>query len=113
MNQFLVGLGLFFAAHSLFIINRPWRDAMVGRCGEIRWTALCSVASLIGFGLLCHGDGLTRADPTVLYTRRPQRGVVLGAGATRNDLLAVLAGLTICLLFIFWLHRALVGASLV
>jgi len=68
MSLFVIGLAIFLGAHSLSIVNRPWRDRQVARLGEPAWKGLYAVISLLGFGLLCYGYGMTREAPLVLYT---------------------------------------------
>ncbi len=67
MGILLLGLIIFFAVHSLSIVNAPWRDRQAARLGESRWQAIYSLAALIGFGLIVWGYGLARQDPLVLY----------------------------------------------
>ena len=64
----IAGLVLFFAAHSVSIVNEPWRDRMVARMGELPWQGVYSLVALAGFGLIIWGYGLARQDPVVLYT---------------------------------------------
>ena len=64
----IVGLVLFFAAHSVSIINEPWRDGVVERIGLVKWKGLYSLVSITGFVLLCWGYSQARQDPIVLYT---------------------------------------------
>ena len=67
MGVLLLGLIIFFAVHSLSIVNEPWRDRQAARLGEGPWQAAYSLAALIGFGLIVWGYGLARHDPLVLY----------------------------------------------
>lgn len=68
MSMLILGLIIFFAVHSVSIVNDPWRDRMVARIGEWPWKALYSIASLAGFALIVWGYGLARHDPVVVYT---------------------------------------------
>jgi uncharacterized membrane protein len=63
----VLGLVLFFAVHSISIVNDAWRDRMVARIGEWPWKGLYSVLSLVGLVLIVWGYGLARQEPTVLY----------------------------------------------
>ena len=63
----ILGLILFLAMHSISIINEPWRDRQVARMGEGPWKILYSLVSLVGFGLIVWGYGLSRYDPVPLY----------------------------------------------
>jgi uncharacterized membrane protein len=64
----LVGLVLFFAVHSVSIVNEPWRDGMVAKMGDIPWKVLYTVISIVGIVLIVKGYGQARLDPIVLYT---------------------------------------------
>ena len=68
MSLFIAGLILFFAVHSVSIVNVGWRDAMAERLGTTAWRTLYSVASLAGLVLLIWGYGLARSDPVILYS---------------------------------------------
>ena len=68
MLLFIFGLILFFAVHSISIINDAWRDGMAQRLGPGTWRALHGLASLAGLLLLIWGYGIARNDPVVLYT---------------------------------------------
>jgi uncharacterized membrane protein len=68
MTYLVAGLLLFFGMHSIAIVAPAWRDATAARLGDATWKALFALASIIGFVMLVHGYGLTRADPQVLYT---------------------------------------------
>ncbi len=67
MLVLVIGLVLFFAVHSVSIVNAPWRDRMAARLGEWPWKGLYSLVSLAGFLLIVWGYGLARQDPVVLY----------------------------------------------
>ena len=67
MLLFITGLILFFAAHSISIVNVGWRDAMVERLGLRAWRTLDSLVSLAGLVLLIWGYGIARSDPVILY----------------------------------------------
>lgn len=67
MTQLIAGLVLFFAAHSVSIVNASWRDAMAARMGEWSWKGLYALVSLAGLALIVWGYGLARQDPVVLY----------------------------------------------
>lgn len=68
MLLFIVGLILFFAVHSISIVNDSWRDAMAQRLGERPWRVLHGLASLAGLVLLIWGYGIARNGSAVLYT---------------------------------------------
>ena len=68
MNALLLGLVIFFGAHSVSIINDPWRNRMAARMGEWPWKGLYALVSIAGFVLIVWGYGLARQDPVVLYT---------------------------------------------
>jgi uncharacterized membrane protein len=68
MNALLLGLVIFFGAHSVSIVNDPWRNRMAARMGEWPWKGLYALVSIAGFVLIVWGYGLARQDPVVLYT---------------------------------------------
>ena len=67
MLLFIAGLILFFAVHSISIVNEGWRNALAERLGMRTWRALYSLASLAGLVLLILGYGIARGDPVILY----------------------------------------------
>ncbi len=67
MGVLLLGLVVFFAAHSVSIVNEPWRNRVAAKMGEGPWKGVYSLASLAGFALVVWGYGLARQDPVVLY----------------------------------------------
>ena len=67
MTVLLVGLVVFFAVHSISIVNEPWRDRMVARLGEVSWQGLYGLAAILGFVLIVWGYGLARQEPVVVY----------------------------------------------
>ena len=68
MLLFITGLILFFAVHSVSIVNYRWRDTMAEQLGEITWKILYGLASMVGLILLIWGYGIARSDPVILYT---------------------------------------------
>ena len=66
MLQLLIGIVLFFGAHSASIVALPVRDRMVAK-NEMAWKALYALASLAGIVLMVRGYAELRAAPTVLY----------------------------------------------
>lgn len=68
MNMLLLGLVLFIGAHSVSIVNDPWRNRMAARMGEWSWKGVYALVSIAGFALIVWGYGLARQDPVVLYT---------------------------------------------
>jgi uncharacterized membrane protein len=67
MTTLLVGLVLFFGAHSVSIFSRRWRDSMAARMGPGIWRLAYSIVSIAGFYLIVRGYSLARHDPIVLY----------------------------------------------
>ena len=63
----IAGLAIFFAVHSVSIVNEPWRDAMVARLGPMAWRGIYSLAALLGLALIIWGYGLARQQPLLLY----------------------------------------------
>lgn len=68
MSTLLLGLAIFFAVHSLSIVNDPWRDRMVAKMGEWQWKSVYALVSIAGFVLIVWGYGLARQAPVVIYT---------------------------------------------
>jgi uncharacterized membrane protein len=54
--------------HSVAIVAPATRDRAIARLGDASWKGLFTLVSIIGFVMLVHGYGITRADSTVLYT---------------------------------------------
>ena len=48
MYILITGLILFFAVHSISIINEPWRNRMVQRIGEMPWQGIYSTYAAHG-----------------------------------------------------------------
>lgn len=67
MSLLVAGLLIFFGVHSIRICADDWRTAMIARHGELMWKAAYSIGSLLGFGLIVWGFGLSRVQPTVLW----------------------------------------------
>jgi uncharacterized membrane protein len=68
MLYLVLGLAIFLGIHSISIINRAGRDAMVTRMGANVWRGVYTVLSLVGFALIVWGYGQARQQPVVLYT---------------------------------------------
>jgi uncharacterized membrane protein len=68
MVYLIAGLALFFAAHSISIVNEGWRDRIAGRVGVWPWKGIYSLVAIPGFILICWGYGLARQEPVALYT---------------------------------------------
>jgi uncharacterized membrane protein len=68
MSILLLGLALFFAVHSIAIVNAAWRERMVGRIGEGAWKSVYSLIAIVGLVLIIWGYGLARQDPVLLYS---------------------------------------------
>jgi uncharacterized membrane protein len=67
MSMLVLGLVLFFAAHSVSIVSDPWRNRMVAKLGEWPWKGMYALVSIAGFALMVWGYVLARQDPLVLY----------------------------------------------
>jgi len=67
MVLFVTGLILFFAVHSVSIVNEAWRDRMAAKLGEWPWKGLYGLLSFAGLALAIWGYGLARQDPVILY----------------------------------------------
>ena len=71
MSWLVVGLIIFFAMHSISIVNEPWRDRMVAKRGEGPWKGIYSVVATIGFVLIVWGYGLARQESAIIYLSAP------------------------------------------
>ena len=67
MSWLVTGLIIFFAVHSISIVNEPWRDRMVASMGEWSWKGIYSIVAAIGFFLIVWGYGLVRQESAVIY----------------------------------------------
>jgi len=67
MSLLIIGLLLFFAAHSVSIVNVSWRDRVAARLGIMTWQGLYALVAMAGLLLIIWGYGLARQDPLVLY----------------------------------------------
>lgn len=67
MALLVIGLVLFFAAHTVSIVAGDWRVRMQARYGEPLWKAAYSVISVLGLILIIWGYGVARLDPLYLY----------------------------------------------
>jgi uncharacterized membrane protein len=67
MTKLLIGMAIFFAAHSVSILAPAWRAAMVARLGALPWKGLYSVVSAVGFWLIVLGYAAARLEPVVLW----------------------------------------------
>ena len=68
MSILLIGLVIFFAVHSVSIVNEPWRDRMVAKIGQWPWMGLFSLIAILGLVLIVKGYELARYDPVVIYS---------------------------------------------
>jgi len=61
MTTLIIGMALFFGVHVL--TSTPFRAALAGKIGEMPYKAAFSLVSLIGFGLMIWGFGMSRYGP--------------------------------------------------
>jgi len=71
MLYLILGLLLFLGTHSVRIVADDWRTRSRARLGALRWRALYSVLSLLGFALIVWGFGLARQNPWLLWNPPP------------------------------------------
>ena len=67
MKWMLLGLVLFLGTHSLRVFAPAWRSQQKERLGESTFKGVYTLASRLGFGLLCWGYDLARTTPLVLW----------------------------------------------
>ena len=63
-----LGLLIFIAVHSIRLVADDWRTRQIARLGLLRWKALYSIVSLLGFVLIVWGFGAARTAPLVLWS---------------------------------------------
>jgi len=63
MATMLLGMLIFFAAHSVRIFAEPWRRRKIEQLGPLGWKGLFALVSLLGLVLMIWGYGATRDDP--------------------------------------------------
>jgi uncharacterized membrane protein len=61
MTYLILGMLIFFAAHSVRIYAGGWRAAQIARMGEQGWKGVIGLISLAGLALMVWGYGETRA----------------------------------------------------
>ncbi len=67
MSILIAGLIIFLSLHSVRIVADGWRTEKLVQWGEGAWKGLYSVASIVGFALICWGYVLARQQPVVLW----------------------------------------------
>lgn len=67
MSILVIGLVVFLGLHSVRIFAEGWRADKKAQLGEGAWKGLYSVASIVGFGLICWGYVIARQQPVVLW----------------------------------------------
>jgi uncharacterized membrane protein len=67
MAFLIAGLVLFLGAHSVSIVNEPWRNRVATRIGEKGWQGLYGIVAITGFVLIVWGYGLAREHPVIIY----------------------------------------------
>lgn len=67
----IIGLIVFLGAHSVRIVADDWRSATIARIGDKGWKNLITALSVLGFGLIIWGFGLTRTEIVVLWQPPP------------------------------------------
>ena len=68
MSLLLVGLVVFFAVHSISIVNDPWRSRQAALLGPRTWKALYAFVSIVGLAMIVYGYGLAPESAMVIYT---------------------------------------------
>jgi uncharacterized membrane protein len=67
MNELIAGLILFFAVHSISIVNDAWRNRMASRLGQWGWKGLYGLAAIVGLMLMVRGYGNAHLAPIPVY----------------------------------------------
>ena len=68
MTLLIVGIVIFFGAHSVRIFADDWRTRQIARLGALPWRGLYSFASAIGIVLVGYGYAQTRKAPIDVWT---------------------------------------------
>ena len=68
MLYLILGLLLFLGTHSVRIVADDWRTRTRARLGALRWRALYTLLSLLGFVLIVWGFGQARQAPVQLWS---------------------------------------------
>lgn len=68
MLYLILGLLLFVGTHSVRIVADGWRTRTRARLGALRWRALYTLLSLLGFALITWGFGQARQMPLQLWS---------------------------------------------
>lgn len=68
MLYLILGLLLFVGTHSVRIVADGWRTRSRARLGPLRWRALYTLLSLLGFVLMAWGFGQARQMPVQLWS---------------------------------------------
>lgn len=71
MSWLVAGLIIFFAVHSISIVDESWRDRMVAKMGVGPWKGIYSVVATIGFFLIIWGYGLACQESAIIYFSVP------------------------------------------
>jgi uncharacterized membrane protein len=68
MHYLILGLLLFVSTHSVRIVADAWRTRTRARLGALRWRALYTLLSLLGFVLIVWGFSQARQMPVQLWS---------------------------------------------
>lgn len=71
MTLLVIGLALFFVAHSLAVVAPAWRERVIERIGRPAWVTLYSVVSILTLWLIVRGYSQARVSPIVWYVPVP------------------------------------------
>ena len=62
MAWLILGLVIFLGVHSVRIVAEGWRSQVLSNWGEAKWTGICSLLSVVGFGLIVLGSVTRRVS---------------------------------------------------
>ncbi|MCB1909941.1 MAG: NnrU family protein [Rhodocyclaceae bacterium] len=77
MGLMLLGMAIFFGAHSVRIVAGRWRDRQRARLGPLAWKGAYSVVSLVGLVLMVWGYAETRGGPELWSPPEAMRHVAI------------------------------------
>ncbi|MCB1916941.1 MAG: NnrU family protein [Rhodocyclaceae bacterium] len=77
MGLMLLGMSIFFGAHSVRIFAAPWRERQLAKLGPIAWKGAYSLVSLLGLLLMVWGYGETRGEAELWSPPQAMRHIAI------------------------------------
>lgn len=105
MAYLVLGLILFLGIHSISIIAPGWRDRAAARFGNA-WRGIYSLVSIVGFVLI-----ISQVASNAHSSIRSQRPIHTAPPTKLNDVIVIVAGLALYVVFVEWLHVRWIGVQ--